>query len=72
MQYAKPRSVVQDIMGAIGYLEVARRRLESEDIRARVTEQQGAVMEVLAGQIQLLTCEVRNLALEVQDNGKDS
>jgi hypothetical protein len=68
MERMKPRPAVQDIVGAIGYLEVARRRMENADLQARVTAQQAAAMETIAAQIQLLICTVRDLAHNIGGN----
>lgn len=65
MERMKPRPAAQDIMGAIGYLEVAQRRLESADLQARVTNQQAAAMEAIAAQIHLAICAVRDLVHNV-------
>lgn len=72
MERMKPRPAAKDIAGAIAYLEVAQRRLENADLQARVTEQQAAAMEIVAAQIHLAICAVRDLVHNISGGNDGS
>lgn len=67
MERRKPRPVAQDITGAIGYLEVARHRLESEDLQARLSIELAGKAQHISEEISSIISQVLGLASEARN-----